>query len=469
MFYTTHALAQNRTAWHSSNYTASTSMQSIPTASLTSLQKWDATLAGGGAFVNTDYVFFKNASVPDVLRNRENIVVVDQLNAHSSGDFINPNAVYLHFRQPNAPMNNQLNTTALGPAFSMKFKDLGLGIYTRSVAHFNANRVDTDLAFHTVNAWSEQVLYNISPLKINFMQWNELGVNAAYELRVNRRYRFMIGVNVKRLWGGDVLQARTNGTLQEVGDSLMLLNASVELDFATNYQIEAYQYSTLGKGWGTDIGVTFIKESRDDRPYEFKVDLGLNQLGFIRYETNAESHLFTAESSAQYDENDFNGATSAEALVVAAAQEYYGGNRVSLQSNTFSAGTPAYFLINADWSFTENWFLNASSFRRVQFSKKQAEAINSIGITPRYESNGLSFGLPLLLVDDRNARLGAFLRLGIFTIGSDHLLSWVTDNNELTGTDVYASVNLMNLSWFNGNGNGWGKGRRGRDIKCFEF
>lgn len=448
--------SQNRTAWFGTNYIPSTTMQTIPTAGLRTDQKWDVTAGGVGAFLTTDYAFFENTTVSDVLRNRENIVVVDQVQR----DLNNPNEEYLHFTDPHNSMNNQISATALGPAVSIQLKNFSLGAFTNSKVHFNANRLDRDFSFPASNRWPNYNEVLIDPTKVNLLCWHEIGLNGSYRLPVHQRYKVLLGVNIKRLLGADAVQVRTNGSLQQVDNNLNLFNSFVAIDHALNYQENQYNHKILGKGWGVDLGFTYIQETNDNRPFGFRLDVALNQIGVLNYSAHAESHLFQSDN-VQVDETAFANANSTREYIQAASDVYYANGGNSLQKKRFKAFTPACVFVNADWSLRENWFINASTTRRIQFSENQTEAIQTISLTPRYESSGFSAGIPFLLVNDRNARMGVYMRIGFLTIGSDHVLSWLVKQKNLSGTDIYASVNWMSIDRF--------RKRKPGDIRCFQF
>jgi hypothetical protein len=93
-----------------------------------------------------------------------------------------------------------------------------------------------------------------------------------------------------------------------------------------------------------------------------------------------------------------------------------------------------------------------------------------LAVTPRFESHWWGASLPLSILNYEQVRVGLAARLAFFTIGTDHLLSFL-GQKKLSGTDFYLSlkINAFNLGRLGSNG-GFGSGNSsGRNAKCYRF
>ena len=66
---------------------------------------------------------------------------------------------------------------------------------------------------------------------------------------------------------------------------------------------------------------------------------------------------------------------------------------------------------------------------------------NSLSVTPRYESYWIELALPFSLYEYRYPQMGAAVRLGPLTVGTDKLISWIS-RTDLYGADIYMHLKI---------------------------
>ena len=102
---------------------------------------------------------------------------------------------------------------------------------------------------------------------------------------------------------------------------------------------------------------------------------------------------------------------------------------------------PTALHINADWSFTQRFYVNLNTDLSL-ISKKKATGSrisNIVSLTPRFESKFFSLYVPLSVVEYNGFQAGAGLRFGGLYIGSGSILTALTSNNT-KGADGYAGL-----------------------------
>ena len=108
--------------------------------------------------------------------------------------------------------------------------------------------------------------------------------------------------------------------------------------------------------------------------------------------------------------------------------------------------------------------MNATLIQRLVINQPAVERGNLLAITPRYESRWISAFLPISIYNYQKVQIGAAVRLGFLTIGSDDLGGFIGKSN-LNGMDFYAGlkINPFQLGWGNGGGG------KGKAMPCYEF
>ena len=64
----------------------------------------------------------------------------------------------------------------------------------------------------------------------------------------------------------------------------------------------------------------------------------------------------------------------------------------------------------------------------------------------RYETSFFEFGLPATLYNDKDLRLGAWVRIGPIVLGSDNIAPIFIEQNQLSGADIYFAIRINDLT-----------------------
>ncbi len=456
------------------NYSGTNSVFLNPTATISTPLRWDVNLASVGVFLENNYGYVQDASVFALLRQRESLDV--RLRSDVNNENLLPATAFIadYFDDGKDRYVNML-TTINGPSVMFKIKEHTIGAFYNYRFAFGSPNIPTNLSFYT---YDERALFNsfpIAPFDGSIMIWDEIGVNYAYKIETNGGF-LSIGANIKYLRGKEA------GYFENVNafDLVKVGIDSIASDLATlNYGLttasleeETFANKTTGTGFGLDIGASATFGGYKDEGYTLKIGAALLDLGYINFNKNAQKHeaevtQYTDVSAEEFENiqevNQFN------ELLQQVSTEITGSPTETLQDNSFEMYLPSGISLQADYSFSENIFLNATIVQGFRLNKPGVQRNSIAAITPRYEHRWFSFQVPVVLHNYQNLRVGLSGRVAFLIIGTDNIGSLVGRFSDLTGADVYVGVKV---NPFNTNSGDYysGPGRRklGRKrVKCY--
>src|SRR5207237_3783946 len=98
----------------------------------------------------------------------------------------------------------------------------------------------------------------------------------------------------------------------------------------------------------------------------------------------------------------------------------------SVQNKSFSMFVPTAISLQFDYSFTEHVYGNVSWLNRIQYSAKEIARGNQLVGSLRYEKKLWEASIDASLFEYNQPSVGVGFRFGIFVIGSDRLLEWLS-------------------------------------------
>lgn len=121
------------------------------------------------------------------------------------------------------------------------------------------------------------------------------------------------------------------------------------------------------------------------------------------------------------------------------SQTFYGDPNQSKTDDRISIGLPTAISLQFETNFRKNIYMSALWIQPLRFNPRQLRRPSQIALVPRYEIEWFALSLPLSMLQYEYIRLGAALRLGPLTIGTERLgiLLGITD---LDGMDIYFSL-----------------------------
>jgi Family of unknown function (DUF5723) len=421
-----------------------------PAKSITFPKKWDIQLGGAHFFGGTNYLYFINNKVGQVAKHPNNIRAVSDTLGNTES-LLSP--IFFDFPRSNQRWYGVIDTRIDGPSFSVKLKKRHtIGLFTAFRTLVSGYRVPPKLGYTNLDNLLWKVRQPVGKLSITGMAWGEVGAHYAYMASDWRGNNWGFGINVKTL---NILQAgyaNTNKAFEYMRvsrDTISLTNGDWDIGYNTDLvdkqtDLTSQDIHINGRGFSTDLGFSYLIPSFEgDTPQDYQWQFGasLTDFGYARIHKNAERHRFVFEDSVTTSIKNINQVTTTDQLVRGLSKTYLGDSSASLSGSRFTLTTPARINLQADYRALAHVYVHASWQQRLAFQPKSLRAPSFIAITPRFESRWFSAFLPLSLVDYRKIQYGAAMRLGVITIGTDHLASFL-GQKRLQSTDFYVVVKV---------------------------
>lgn len=115
----------------------------------------------------------------------------------------------------------------------------------------------------------------------------------------------------------------------------------------------------------------------------------------------------------------------------------------------YSVSMPTALNINYDYNFRNNWFLNVSGqfdISTVMNADYRIKYPNSITLTPRYDTGSSGAYFPIYINLEGDMELGAAVRYGPITVGTQSLGSLLSAKPSSTGVFFSVSINKLKLN-----------------------
>jgi hypothetical protein len=420
-----------------SNYTPTNSLYINPASTLNSKVWLDINVAGAGVYLNNDLVYLKHYSLAQVTSQaiKETLLLTEA----DLGYTQTRNKYHLYNR----------NFVA-GPSavWSQGNHAAGISIGARSYAavrrvpDYMARFIENEVQPYTAQHDIEYVAKDIRATLVGFA---ELKLTYAYTFLKRGRNMFMGGASYSKYFPISAAAANIyNFDFLVDNDSLTRL---YNLEADAVYDINAW-FKKRG-GWGMDFGFTYQRMLSDvtryypnsprsvcrEVPYLYKLGISIMDIGNVKID---DGH-YAGYNFSGYDWYDYADASANEdnpTDLFAPQEEDIDNGRVR---NTYKIRMPTYLSAQFDYNvWASRVYVNATWVQGFGVSDRKfgIRQANSLSITPRYESYWLDFALPVSLYEYKYPQLGASLRVGPITIGSDKLINWFF-KGRIYGSDIY--------------------------------
>ena len=323
-----------------------------------------------------------------------------------------------------------VNLNILGPSFMLNLNPKSsIAVITRVRAMGELNNINGQLAESIVDGFNDNDYnFNIKNMDVTTHVWGEVGLAYGRKLYSKENHFVKMGVTLKYLLGGGVVQANSNslsGTYQN-SQQQDVLSLNGDLSYGS------YDSSNkLSPGLGADIG--FIYEFRPQSNYsssedatnkalnKYKLKLGIAVLdiGSITYK-DVEQTTYNINGS-------INGTDAEEDIEQTLKDNFNGVTTI----NKTKVLLPTSLQINADYKITKRFYANINYNQSLNSIDKpySNNGLNLLTFAPRFETRYFSLHVPLGYSKLGKTSLGIGLRMGPFTIGSSTILSNILSEN----------------------------------------
>ena len=463
--------AQEQLGLRLDNYSGANAITLNPAVNATCAFGWDVNLIGFGIGGSNNMAYIENTSVGKAVRNAAKIGPDPALNIFYKGT---PALEYNFTDRPKS--FGSMVIRAMGPSFVVNLgSGHSFGLFSSVRAVLSSNSLPRILNPYEMQRTVYGKPFDIDPFKIKGLSWSELGINYAYKIGGDiEEGGLSIGANLKLMNGlqGLFIDNFDGTKVTRLSKDTFQFDAmNGTIGFTTNYDDSPTKSN--GRGIGFDIGALLTTTADDDRPYEWRLGASILDLGSIKMTRNTEIHQLLSKEAyelSKYDFQNLNANDPRADAIQRINQKAFGNPQATLKGNTMVFGLPSALQLQADYAFTKNIFLNGLVIQRIPISTTMLERDNLLAITPRYESRWLGASIPISVFNYKQVRVGLAARLAFFTIGTDHLMSFISNSN-LYGTDFYMALKINPfkvgaLSMGKGKGGNWGKNKR---VSCYKF
>lgn len=441
---------------------------------------WEVSLFNAGIFFENNYAFLRNTSLPNALRNTDNILAVSDLAPEQP---VPADAILLDYFDKDRRMRGVAQTHIGGPGFSFRFGENNvLGLSTAVRGDFSAYRIPSIFRYPAFSQIRIGQTIDIQPFGIESMSWAEVGLHYS---RSNNDGDLTTawGVNPKFLMGfvGGFGRSQTGFQYTPGSNDTAIFNRPTWEYGLSGGLLDAETVAGGGSelggfGAGVDIGFSWAAAADEDGDYQWRAGVSLLDLGFVRFSRSSERHLLRLDSIGTIDGNAIS-ADNAQGYTRIISDLLMGDPLASLQAESFSMGLPTAISAQVDVRVMPHFYCSAVVVQRAPLLKHSLKRTSTLAVAPRFEHRWASLSLPVVLNDWQSLRIGLAARLGWLYLGSDNLGSFFT-KDKLSGTDAYIGLKINGFSF--GNGGGGGKDRLNKErsrgskqnrkkIKCYQF
>ncbi len=216
-------------------------------------------------------------------------------------------------------------------------------------------------------------------------------------------------------------------------------------------------FGGAGSGLGIDIGAVYehriinedengnnkISVNRYENKYKYKIGFAIQDIGSVNYKTSPNNERYTLKFPTGGVIRSRVDTANINFTDVATYFKSIGASYTNDSSST-TVTAPTVITLYGDYKFSKHIYVNALFTTGLTGGSPRSNSnpFQAV-ITPRFESKLFDAGLPISYNNlSKDLKIGIGLRLGIFFIGSDDLLSNVTGISKLTSANIYAGLHI---------------------------
>ena len=442
--------AQESILFNNDQYGGINSVVISPTQTFLNPNPWDINIISEDVFLQNDYGYISQQSFLG-LKNAE----IQSANIKKNRTGENTPNVFDFYNKVLG--NYHLSNDILGPSFQLKVKikdkDFAVGMFSRLRTQSSAINVDNYLRFGNQDLL-EPKLYTLKPLKINLMNWAEVGLNVATEIFPYSDYQWIIGGNLKYEIGLDAVNvdsktpfqlSRTNINVGGVTQkSIVASNYEVETSFATNYNFDTnkYEYKQRGKGLGFDVGLSVVDRDEDAEGYNVKASFNVLDFGMVNFQ--GENHVFKGrplqlENNPTFKTTKFK---SPQQFLQLLSKEVYGDENISLKGTDFKMGLPTSIHVNVSKNIKEHHYINADWIQRIPVFENSLKRSNIFNVSYTVQKPVFGYGGSVSLYEYGQFQVGGYVRIGPLILGSENIFPLVFKQKKLHSGDFYVAIKI---------------------------
>lgn len=429
--------SQNITPIAVSNYGTAQSQFISPSLNGYSPYNWHVNLAGVWVNANNNYL---SLHMPYSLYRMPNRIPEQYQTASGNASFekdwirehINGNRKHV-----------DAAATIYGPSASVKVQNFRIGLVSRglvagrlvgvseNLAHAIYKEMDSAQgAFIYFNEFGTGIPNEVDKITMAAHSSAAVGLNVSYAFPLKHNRQLIGGVSMKRNFAYDGAYFSA--------DKMVLNSNKVDSVFfePTSIQIMQFGENETAKGWGYDIGATYVfhkKEFKRNGSYQLnntryysKFTMGLLDIGSVKYNDAYVANL-AIKSTLGFNTDSFDLDVSQENYpsVLDSLLGVHGTYTDGRQA--VRVGLPTRLVVSYDRQFRKHFFLSATLSQSLRKRHSRHMRYQStLMLAPRWEWSYFEVSTPLVLGYDYHAlRMGLSMRAGPLYLGTNSLLPFL--------------------------------------------
>jgi len=402
------------------NYNGINASQLNPSYLLRSQNKWEVQIVGLHSFFETNYGHINSSSLYDAISNQELLTIPDI----PFDDVANAQQHDVIFNSENIKTFFDAKTDLLGPGGFFKISNnKAIGFSTKIRGSITSFEVPSSLNYYTVKDLPGHKEFTANRFQLNALVWSEYAIHYAQSIG-----KLELGVNLKYINGYTSFSFDNNYDIDyiERSDTLIALEKG-QFSF-TDPTNRNEQPDVIGNGLGIDIGINYLNNDGSYIGFSI-IDLGYVNLNGKNYTVNFEANQFIIYS-------DYNFVKSVNDQIQQMIRDGFAID----STEGHSVILPTAISFQYQKTFENKIGIQAHWIQNLRLSDYQIRHSNSLTISATYDKKHFSAFIPVTMYNYTKVRIGAAIRVGFLTLGSDKVFSLFNKQEEFSGSDFYLNL-----------------------------
>ncbi|MFZ4463602.1 MAG: DUF5723 family protein [Bacteroidales bacterium] len=351
-----------------------------------------------------------------------------------------------------------------GPAIMLSKGDNTFSVHSAFRSYLSAPNIPYEIPVFSTELQGYSPLHHINfnnePFQIAFLSWNEIGFSWSTKIYQDYANRLDAGITFNGVFAvaGTFINVNKMNYVVIDGHTIHVFDMDLDAGFSlpVNYDnnLIGPQGSPIrGKGLGIDIGFTYTRSARSTHndkwqrrlslPYEdyrWRIGISILDIGRVNFNRLAEVHSGYGEN-VLWGRSDTLETLNIHQLMRDISLVLMGDTNASYKGNSFKMGLPTALSLQFDYHLRSNYYLGSFWVHPLALEKYYVRRSAQLGLIPRFESEWFGASLPLSLYDYKIPRIGAALRFGPLTMGTERL-GVLLGLMDINGLDFYMSLNF---------------------------
>lgn len=452
-------------------YSSFESIHLNPALTQQSYSNFEVTLGGIHGFGYTNYALIRKTSLLNL-----SSIDSDEFIYHYDEKSIpkNPSEPTIIFDTGGGMKKFSFHGEIIGPGVLFRIpNNIKIGLFTKFKAALTTFDIPENLGSYELTESLQTETINTDKASLTAMMWKEVGVHFS-----KRFYNVAIGINAKYLMPSVAGIARLDSELalnyqNDIVDAPMNSNLSYTENLENFDSIQSVLVAPQnGYGLGFDLGISYFSP-------KFSISGSLIDLGRVKINRDTK-HFYIEErgTSPKLDIDEYRALSDLDGYIHKIDEDI---PLIKETNQGITMGLATAISVQSDVHLTKTFGLSAALVQRAPYLfssiNRDANTLyrdNTLSIIPHYDTKWLSLAMPLILYEYEKLELGASMRVGYFTIGSDRILSLI-QNRDFYGSDLYFKVSIFPL-WKQKKIKTGGKLKKRKrkkykksKVKCYEF